>query len=166
MDAEFVVKLYCYLETNHLPVWIDGGWCVDALLCRLTRPHADLDLAVDHQHEVLLRQLLTQWGFKEAESGNSTAWNYVMHDSEGMTLDIHVFEYDAAGNNIYGIAYPLGSLSGTGIIAGQQVRCVCSDWMFRFKTSYSPAEKDRQDVKALADRFMLEVPETHIESSR
>ena len=84
-----------------------------------------------------------------------------MQDSMNRVLDIHVFEYDAEGNNTYGIAYPFGSLTGAGMIDGQSVQCIAPEWMFRFKTSYAPAEKDRQDVQALAERFGWEVPESH-----
>lgn len=161
MDAAFVLKLYHDLLVSHIPIWIDGGWCVDALLGHQTRPHVDLDLAVEHRHEPRLRELLTQWGFSEADRENSTSWNYVMQDSEGSVLDIHVFEYDAEGNNTYGIAYPFGSLTGTGMIDGQPVQCIAPAWMFRFKTSYAPAEKDRQDVQALAERFGWELPKSH-----
>lgn len=161
MHAEYVLKLYHDLQANQLPIWIDGGWCVDALLGRQTRPHADLDLAVEHRHEPRLRQLLTQRGFAEVVRENSTSWSYVLQDSEGRVLDIHVFEYDAQGNNTYGIAYPFGSLSGTGLIDGQPVQCVNPEWMFRFKTAYIPAEKDHLDVQALAKRFGWVVPESH-----
>ena len=159
MNAEHVLKLYHDLQARQVPIWIDGGWCVDALLGRQTRPHADLDLAVDRQHEPMLRHLLTEWGFSETIRENSTTSNYVMQDSAERTLDIHVFEYDAQGNNMFGIAYPFGSLTGTGMIAGQPVQCISPEWMFQFKTAYAPAEKDRQDVQALAKRFGLTVPQ-------
>ncbi|HQR06318.1 MAG TPA: hypothetical protein PLN21_05825 [Gemmatales bacterium] len=164
MDAEFVLSLYHDLQAHHLPIWIDGGWCVDALLGRQTRPHADLDLAVERRHEPLLRLKLEQWGYEMAVRENSTSWNYVMHNSEGRILDIHVFEYDADGINIYGIAYPFGSLTGTGMIGGHHVQCIRPEWMFRFKTSYAPAEKDCLDVQALAQQYAWEVPESHQES--
>jgi hypothetical protein len=32
--------------------WVGGGWGVDALAGRQTRPHRDLDLAVDADHEL------------------------------------------------------------------------------------------------------------------
>lgn len=32
MNTAFVLKLYQHLQSILLPIWIDGGWCVDALL--------------------------------------------------------------------------------------------------------------------------------------
>ena len=39
MHAEEVVALYTLLEQHDVPVWVDGGWGIDALLQQQTRPH-------------------------------------------------------------------------------------------------------------------------------
>lgn len=33
--------------------------------------------------------------------------------------------------------------------------------MFRFKTAYTPEDKDLEDVRALGERYGFEVPATH-----
>jgi lincosamide nucleotidyltransferase A/C/D/E len=86
-----------------------------------------------------------------------------MKNLEGLQVDVHVFEYDEYGKNVYGIEYPYGSLTGKGTLEGQEVNCVAPEWMFRFKTAYQPAEKDVSDVHALAIKYGLEVPESHRE---
>jgi len=161
MNSVDVLKLYADLQANNIPIWIDGGWCVDALLGRQTRPHADLDLAVEQQHEPPLRALLLAWGYCEESRDNSTAWNFILKDASGRRLDIHVFAYDEQGKHIYGIPYPYGSLTGTGFIDGQMVNSISPEWMFQFKTAYQPAEKDLQDVQALADQFGFRIPASH-----
>ena len=83
---------------------------------------------------------------------------YVMKNEAGKSVDIHVFEYDENGRNIYGIAYPFGSLTGTGIIGGQEVNCIDPLFQFQFKTGYEPKEKDIQDVRALSKKFGFELP--------
>jgi hypothetical protein len=40
-----VVDVLERLDRAGVPVWLDGGWGVDALVGRQTRPHRDLDLA-------------------------------------------------------------------------------------------------------------------------
>lgn len=85
-----------------------------------------------------------------------------MQDSSNRRLDIHVFEYDEEGKNSYGIAYPFGSLDGHGSINGQQVQCISPEWMFRFKTAFEPAAKDRQDVASLAAQYAWEIPRNHV----
>lgn len=43
MTAEDVVDLYSGLLAWDVRLWVDGGWGVDALLGRQTRPHKDFD---------------------------------------------------------------------------------------------------------------------------
>jgi lincosamide nucleotidyltransferase A/C/D/E len=81
---------------------------------------------------------------------------YFMKDESGHAVDVHVFEYDDNGKNIYGVMYPFGSLTGKGVIDGQEVDCVSPEWMFKFKTSYEP--KDNQDVWALSEKFGFDLP--------
>src|SRR5262249_11126225 len=161
MTAEDVLELYDALSAQGIAIWIDGGWCVDALLGSQTRDHVDLDIAVRRGDASTTRKLLLARGFIEVRRPDSSDWNYAMADASGRTVDVHVFDYDEEGRNTYGVAYPHGSLTGTGTVAGREVRCVAADWMFRFKTSYSPAEKDLDDVAALAARFGFAVPATH-----
>jgi lincosamide nucleotidyltransferase A/C/D/E len=63
MTAEDVVRLYRLFAQHAIEVWLDGGWCVDALLGRQTRPHADLDIAVRHANVPMLRRLLLTRGY-------------------------------------------------------------------------------------------------------
>ena len=44
--ADSVIKIIRLLEDNGVPVWLDGGWGIDALLKTQTREHLDLDLIV------------------------------------------------------------------------------------------------------------------------
>ena len=46
MDASTVRRLVAQLEQAGIQVWLDGGWGIDALLGRDTRPHHDLDIVV------------------------------------------------------------------------------------------------------------------------
>jgi lincosamide nucleotidyltransferase A/C/D/E len=141
-------------------VWIDGGFCVDALVGRATREHSDLDIAVERQAADTLCAVLAAEGFSKLAREDSSAWSFVLSDGR-RNVDVHVFAYDASGKNIYGIVYPFGSLSGTGELDGVKVACVAPEWMFRFKTAYAPTAKDIADVSALAQRFGFAIPETH-----
>ncbi|MEU6427814.1 hypothetical protein ABZ860_18140 [Microbispora sp. NPDC046973] len=161
MDGETVSGIYGYLAERGVRIWIDGGWCVDALLGKQTRDHPDLDLAVDHKDEEEFVGHMKDLGFTKSRDGDGTAWNYVLTDGRGRSVDVHVFEYDESGTNVYGIEYPHGSLTGRGTIHDHAVDCVAPEWMFAFKTAYSPAEKDREDVHALSEAFGFEVPPTH-----
>lgn len=160
MRAEDVVALYRDLGDAGVPIYIDGGWCVDALVGRETRPHDDLDIAVERRFEARLSSFLEARGYAQVERTDSTAWMFVMSDGNNV-VDVHVVEYDHEGNHRYGVEYPYGSLAGRGRIANCEVNCVKAEWMFRFKTSYEPKEKDRHDIAELAATFKFSVPPTH-----
>ena len=160
MTAQDVVKIYQLLAACGIKVWVDGGFCVDALVGRPTREHSDLDIAVERQDADALRAALASDGFSELPRPDSSPWSFVLSDGR-RNVDVHVFAYDEAGNNIYGIEYPFGSLTGSGELDGVRVSCVAPQWMFRFKTAYAPTAKDIADVTALAQRFGFAVPDTH-----
>gem|GEM_PF-513353 len=161
MTSESVSNFYNWLKQNGITVWIDGGWGVDALFGRQTRDHADLDIAVQRKDNANLRQLLENNGYKEEKRDDSSEFMYFMKSEAGQGVDIHAFEYDENGKNIYGIQYPFGSLTGTGQISGQEVNCIDPKFMFQFKTGYEPKEKDLQDVRALSNEFGFELPEKY-----
>ncbi len=161
MDAATVSGIYSYLAERGVRIWIDGGWCVDALLGRQTREHPDLDVAIDHKDEEEFIEQMKGLGYARRPGGGDTAWNYVLTDGGGRGVDVHVFEYDESGKNVYGIEYPHGSLTGQGEIDGHIVDCVAPEWMFAFKTAYAPEERDLKDVHALSEAFGFEIPPTH-----
>ena len=73
-------------------------------------------------------------------------------------MGVHAFEYDESGKIIYGIEFPFGSLTGTGIIDGQEVNCIDPKYMVQFITLYEPRDKDKQDVHSLSRKFGFMLP--------
>src|SRR6266536_3316854 len=65
MIAACVVEVVRELERGGVVVWVDGGWGIDALLGRETRPHADLDLVIDRDQLPRARLLLGGLGFED-----------------------------------------------------------------------------------------------------
>lgn len=161
MQSQEVLDLYDLLKSNAVTIWIDGGWCIDALLGVQTRNHIDLDIAVSRADNPKPRQLLEYTDYTEQTRPDSSEWMYVLRNQAGLQVDVHVFEYDDTGKNIYGIEYPYGSLTGAGTIDGHVVNCIAPEWIYRFKTSYEPKEKDIQDVRALSKKFDYELPEQY-----
>jgi lincosamide nucleotidyltransferase A/C/D/E len=149
------------LAAAGMDVWLDGGWCVDALVGRQLREHDDIDLAVPHAHETRLLAWIHDAGYTGVPSADESPWNYVVENPLGHRLDIHVYEHDEHGEVIYGVAYPLASLAGMAMLGDVPVHCIDPVWQFRFKTGYTPREKDLIDVAALAQTFGFEVPESH-----
>jgi lincosamide nucleotidyltransferase A/C/D/E len=158
MTADDVIAFVQLLEQNHIDVYIDGGWGVDALLGEQTRPHADLDIAVQHKDVAQIRALLEARGYKDVPRDDTRDCNFVLGDDRGRLIDIHSYTFDAAGNVVYGVEYPHDSLSGTGSINGYPVKCISPEWMVGFHTGYPLDENDYHDVKLLCQRFGIEMP--------
>ena len=160
-DAQDVAVVLSGIAATGITVWLDGGWCVDALVGRQLRRHDDLDLAVARSSEPALRSWFSERGYSAVDAEDATPWNYAVADREGHRIDVHVFAHDEHGNPSYGVPYPSASLTGTASLAGVPVRCISAAWLFRFKTAYAPREKDLIDVRALAQAYGFAVPPTH-----
>lgn len=81
-----------------------------------------------------------------------------MGDDKGHEIDVHSYTFDAAGNNIFGVKYPLDLFTGTGMINGYQVKCISPEWMVKFHSGYLLDENDYHDVLALCQQFGIPVP--------
>lgn len=137
MIAHDVLDFYKTMSDVGVEVWIDGGWGVDALLGKQTRQHKDLDIAIEEKHVALLRDVLLVRGFREVRLEDARPWNFVLGDETGKEIDVHVIVLDDTGNGVYGPPekgemYPAASLTGSGIIDGQKVRCISPEWAVRF----------------------------------
>jgi lincosamide nucleotidyltransferase A/C/D/E len=166
MSARDTADLYRFLESVGVPVWIDGGWAVDALLGMQTRPHADLDIALETRLLSALRSALGTRGFASLPRDDERAWNFVLGTRAGVQVDVHAFTFDENGDGVYGPPengdyYCADALSGIGTIDGRPVRCISPQWLVRFHTGYPLKEKDFHDVKALCQRFGIELPEEY-----
>ena len=149
MPSHEVLTLYRAAAAAGVRLWVDGGWCVDALVGEQTREHDDLDVAVDRDDLAALVVVLNRAGYRRQSTDASTDWNFVMFDGVGRQVDIHVFHFDTGGRHVYGVAYPRESLQGSGVIAGEEVQCITAGAMYQFKTAYEPAAKDLADIRQL-----------------
>lgn len=162
MTAADVAELCAEWQTLGIAVWVDGGWGVDALLGRHTRPHRDLDIAVQEQDTTKLLESLSGRGYKE--TARDSRWNFVLADARGREVDVHVFVFDAEGNVVQGTRYAAESLTGNGAIYGQSVRCISAEWMVKYHTGYAVRDTDIQDVRALCRKFGIPLPQEYLQT--
>lgn len=166
MQQKEVIDLYNQLENLGIKIWVDGGWGVDALLGKQTRPHKDLDIAIQQKDIPKFREILENKEYKDIKLDDAKPHNFVLGDSKGREIDVHVIVIDDKGNGIYGPVekgemYPAASLTGTGIIGDQNVSCVSPEWMVKFHSGYELKEKDFKDVSALCEKFGIKLPEEY-----
>lgn len=166
MTAADVTEIYSTLNGLGIHIWIDGGWGVDALLGRQTRPHKDLDIALEGQHMERFERFLASRGYCRTKRQIETAFNCVLADHDGREIDVHLISLDENGNGIYGppengLMYPADSLTGTGTIGGCAVRCISPQWMVKFHSGYELTEKDYRDVSAICKKYGIAVPDEY-----
>ena len=158
MTAEDVLELVKLFEQNRIEATLDGGWGVDALLGEQTREHADLDIVIAYKDVPRLRTLLEGQGYKDVPRPDTREVNFVMGDNQGRLVDIHTYSLDRVNHPEQGLDYPLASLNGRGTILGYPVSCIDVENMVKFHTGYTVDETDYHDVKALCQRFGMDIP--------
>lgn len=164
MKARDVLAVLDLLEREAPSVCVDGGWGVDALLARETRPHSDLDLIVDADEVGAAVAALARLGFSPRGPTNDDA-NVVAADSHGRVVDIHGVERDARGRACFRLPdgrvwpFPRAALEGAGRIDGRRVRCLSPDAQVQCHAQgYVPSEKDLADMEALQEQFGIVLP--------
>ena len=158
-----LVKLLQLFERAAIPVWLDGGWGVDALLQTQTRILKDVDIVVPVADVPKLQELLASRGFvvREGNPPNS----FVIANDAGLEVDIHAVTFDDDGNGVYRMQngedwiYPAEGFGGQGTIGEMSVRCLTpTAQVLCHAHGYVPTEKDFRDMELLAERFGVELP--------
>jgi lincosamide nucleotidyltransferase A/C/D/E len=141
-----------------IDVWIAGGWGVDALLGRQTRPHNDFDIFVQKKDASAMIEIFRSSGYQETQkhSNDNTAWR----NSEDHLIDFHLFEFTEAGTIcIDNESIPSDIFGGNGTIRGIAVRCMTVESQVYYRFGYELREKDLHDVLLLCKAFGLPIPE-------
>ncbi len=125
MTGADVLHVLDLLAAVGVRVWVDGGWGVDALLGDQTRPHDDLDLALEHRDLARFLRAIGNAGFRLLRDDGP--FNKVLVDEAGRKIDYHVFDASAtrrteAGVTVYGpmgLEYEVGAFRRSGHHPGQ-----------------------------------------------
>lgn len=168
MLADDVVSLYRVLDAAGAPVWLMGGWGVDALVGRQSRPHHDLDLLVEARDLERLRLSLIDLGFvlrytwdDEVRWIRDETWSSAMEQptafvyghSDGREVDVHVVRRAADGvvELLWNVPYVFTAdgLGATGLIDGQQVRCLSEEMQRRAHAGYTLPAHHLDDLRLL-----------------
>lgn len=152
MSPSEVQRVIDSLAPARCVCWVGGGWGVDALLARETRPHRDLDLAFDAEQEAAALSVLERLGYKL-----KTDWRPVRFEvaaPAGRFVDMHPVVLDADGNGIQAgfdgetFVYPAASFT-SGFIDGRRVNCLSAALQLEFHSGYEPRDIDRADIDLL-----------------
>jgi lincosamide nucleotidyltransferase A/C/D/E len=132
--------------------WLAGGWGVDALVGRQTRPHRDLDLAVDADDLAGAVAVLADLGYDV-----ETDWLPVRLELAARGerwVDLHPVVFDAQGDGRQAgldgshFDYPAGELV-VGSIEGHALPCISPARQRAFHSGYSLRPQDEADLAEL-----------------
>jgi len=161
MTAEYALEILETLQSHGIDAWVDGGWGVDALVGRQTRPHEDLDLVVELGDVAAIQAALQPFGFLMAE--DHLPVRFVMRDANGLQLDFHTVTFDEEGGGLQpqpgggSFRYPPeGFVSGR--IGTRDVPCISAEVQILCHVGYEPTAKDNHDVLLLCRHFRLAIP--------
>jgi lincosamide nucleotidyltransferase A/C/D/E len=152
MDAAEVLAVLDALAGAGCRAWVAGGWGVDALVGRQTRPHRDLDLAVDAGGEASALEALIRRGYVI-----ETDWRPVRVEAAApgnRWVDLHPVVFDEAGDGVQSgldggtFFYPAACFV-TGTIAGRRVGCLSVEQQLAFHSGYERRDVDVADLALL-----------------
>jgi lincosamide nucleotidyltransferase A/C/D/E len=161
IDADQALEVIARLEAAEVRAWIGGGWGIDALVGEQTRPHDDLDLAINTRDEARAIQTLQHAGFRIVEDHRPT--RFVMRTSSGAEVDLHPIDFTGPGPGVQLVPggdpflYPPDAFA-SGRIAGCLVPCLSAVQQVRFHLGYPPLDKDHHNMQLLRDRLGLTIP--------
>lgn len=146
-SAAQVLQVLDALAAGEVPVWLAGGWGVDALVGHQSRLHGDIDLVVDAATvpEDRLLQALAGLGFVRTETSEAsdvalrTRW--LFRGRRGRVLDVLPV---AMGTP----PFHADALS-TGRVLGQVVPCLSAAAQRAARTGYTLRAEDRRDLGQL-----------------
>lgn len=158
MDQDEALRVIDLSEIAGIPIVVDGGWAVDAHLGWQTRPHSDLDIAINQQYLPRFLGILSRLGYGHVPRDDQWEHNFVLQDGSGHQVDIHSYIRNDQGQIVGGVEYPGDSLTGQGKIGHAKVRCIKADWLVDFHLGYPFDEGDYNDVKYLCNLHRLPLP--------
>lgn len=148
IEAGEVVRIFAGLEAAGVKAWAAGGWGVDALARRVTRPHRDLDLVLSHSDEKTAFATLTALGYDrratvaEHVPGAVLPNRAGLEDRVGRLLDVHLID----------LGEPPWSDPGAfaeGSIGGRPIPCLSRRVQLDAHDGYELRPEHREDIELL-----------------
>ncbi len=152
-------------------IWfvLEGGWGVDALVGKQTRPHGDLDVTILESDLARTLGVLNGFGYSEVpDEWPGLPLRTLWRDPEAREVDVHPIVMDAAGNGWQHFGspkswtyYSADGLRGAGCIAGRGVRCLTPELQLRHHLGFDWRDVDVHDMRLLQAHFGLWIPPPH-----
>jgi lincosamide nucleotidyltransferase A/C/D/E len=165
MDEASAGELCRVFDRGRIRCWVVGGWGVDALLGRCTRPHKDLDVLLALSEHAPAWQLLHERGYRLAHrweenvdvpgaffDGSVQPTAYVLQDQSGRHIDVHVLDdrpLEMTPLWSTDRRFIPGALDASGTIDGVDVRCMSARMQLLAHEGYELPSEHQADVVLL-----------------
>nr|WP_185907099.1 hypothetical protein [Streptomyces sp. WAC04770] len=152
MDIADLFAVLDILESADAPYWVAGGWGVDVLVGRHTRPHRDVDLALDAASENAAVGALEAFGYRVETEQRPTRVELAAPGRRWVDLHPVVFDAEGVGRqaDLDGgfFLYPHGAFT-VGTLQGRAVPCLSVSKQLDFRSGYPLRDVDHHDITLL-----------------
>lgn len=176
MTADRLLEICTALEALGVRLFLDGGWGVDALLGKETRPHKDVDFIIDISDVEKVTKYFEDHGFKPSQEEEGFPWHFILESTDAMA-DIHVVQFNETGGASYGpkewkAQFPAYAFRGLGKVNGTRVRCLSAEYRIDCltvgygvitRTGYTLKASDYEDMAKLCEHFTISMPEEYVD---
>jgi lincosamide nucleotidyltransferase A/C/D/E len=156
MSVSEVLEVLDALRSVGCRFWLEGGWGIDALVGRQTRPHRDVDVDFDAEFEPEVLGALASLGYSIETDWRPNRLEVAASGSRW--VDLHPLAIDDTGDARQAALdggwheFPRSWFT-TGTLGGVAVPCVSVEAQRRFHSGYELRSIDRLDLAEL-DRLV------------
>jgi hypothetical protein len=97
VQLRLIHELTTVLRVAQIPHWLFGGWVVDFLVGKITRPHHDIDLIVWLRDAPAFRDLLARHGYTEGPSPSGPELDARFHKQSQLLEVMFIHERENGG---------------------------------------------------------------------
>jgi lincosamide nucleotidyltransferase A/C/D/E len=140
-----------------IPVWLAGGWGVDALLGHPTRRHDDIDLVIPKGYEAESATILSGRGYHVINEEVRTIWfphRMTWRDNIGRSIDLLPVPIT---DEREAVSCTPDSFT-TGKLGGRPLACLSAEMQLELHRGYTVRDIDRIDIASLCRLVGKPVP--------
>lgn len=159
-QLEIIQAIFTKAEEQNIPLWLDGGWAIDAKLGKITREHGDIDIGFPEDRRADYQEILDELGFIQTEE-----FDYGFLSKKGdVLLDSEICKKVDGGYTMESFPRNTCPNEKNGQLEGLKVRCISWDKMYvEFLYLAKEVKKDDWEPKHHAS---LEIIQEHLSPAR
>lgn len=119
LHIKLIHQLFSKADSINMPLWLQGGWAIDARLNRITRDHEDIDIAYPSDRTADFLALLHQFDFVVTEH---TSYGFLAA-KDNLLLDCEPCAHVGDCYELAGLPPGTCPLEPTGNLGGKSLRC-------------------------------------------